>query len=122
MRRALPTPSGTGRRSISGGCTITAVDTPGHADGHLSFVVEDEEGCRTLLAGDVVFPDGRIVLQPLPDCRLDRLWDSLRELRAFEPQRLYAGHCEPVEQGATAHLDTALAAFASGGIPAQLAT
>jgi glyoxylase-like metal-dependent hydrolase (beta-lactamase superfamily II) len=105
-----------------GGCTLTAIATPGHADGHLSFLVEDRDGRRTLLAGDLVFPGGRVVLQPLPDCRLDELWESLARVRALAPDALYAGHCEPVETGASDHLDVALAAFASGGIPEQLET
>jgi glyoxylase-like metal-dependent hydrolase (beta-lactamase superfamily II) len=105
-----------------GGISITALETPGHADGHLSFVAEDETGTRTLLAGDLVFPGGHVVLQPLPDCRLDKLWDSVSHVRAFDPQRLYSGHCAPSESGAIDAIETALAAFSAGGIPTQLAT
>jgi glyoxylase-like metal-dependent hydrolase (beta-lactamase superfamily II) len=105
-----------------GGISITALETPGHADGHLSFLAEDDAGTRTLLAGDLVFPGGHVVLQPLPDCRLDKLWDSLSRVRTFDPQQLYAGHCPPSESGAVAAIDTALAAFSAGGIPTQLAT
>jgi glyoxylase-like metal-dependent hydrolase (beta-lactamase superfamily II) len=105
-----------------GGVSITVLETPGHADGHLAFLAEDEQGTRTLLAGDLVFPGGHVFLQPLPDCRLDRLWDSLRRARLSEPHRLYAGHCEPLDDGATSALDSALEAFSAGGIPPQLPT
>ncbi len=72
-----------------GGVTVTAIDTPGHADGHLSFLAEGPDGRTTLFAGDLVFPGGYVVLQPLPDCRLDKTWESLARVRALEPERLY---------------------------------
>jgi glyoxylase-like metal-dependent hydrolase (beta-lactamase superfamily II) len=109
-----------GSRLDLGGVTVTAVDTPGHADGHLAFLAEDVSGRRTLFSGDLVFPDGHVFLQPLPDCRLDALWDSLVRVAALEPDALHAGHCAAVERGAGEHLAMALEAFACGGIPTQL--
>lgn len=103
-----------------GGCTVTAVETPGHSDGHLAFVVEDEENRRILLSGDLVFADGRVVLQPLPDCRVDLLWRSIQRIRSYEPEALYAGHGSPADADAVRHLDRALAAFARGSVPPQL--
>ena len=103
-----------------GGCTVTAIDTPGHADGHLAFLVVEPSGHRTLLAGDLVFAGGRVALQELPDCRPAALEASLRRVRALAPDRLLAGHGEPVERGAVAHLDLALAAFAAGELPPPL--
>ena len=103
-----------------GGLTLTALATPGHSDGHHSYLALDEEGHRTLLAGDLVFADGRIVLQAIPDCRIDLLWESLERARATEPDALAPGHGRVVEHDAVAHLDVALAAFAAGGLPRQL--
>jgi hydroxyacylglutathione hydrolase len=103
-----------------GGVRVTTIETPGHADGHLSYLAETEDGTRTLFSGDLVFPGGYVFLQPLPDCRLDRLWESLVRVRDLHPHGLYAGHCAPVEGDALSHLDIAISAFAAGGIPAQL--
>ena len=103
-----------------GGLSVTPVETPGHADGHLAYLAEGEDGTRTLFSGDLVFPGGYVFLQPLPDCRLDRLWESLARVRELEPDGLYAGHYAPIEDDAVSHLDTAIAAFAAGGVPAQL--
>jgi glyoxylase-like metal-dependent hydrolase (beta-lactamase superfamily II) len=103
-----------------GGCRLLVLDTPGHSDGHLSFLVEDADGQRTLLAGDLVFAGGRVAVQALPDCRPERLRASLEYARAFEPHRLLAGHGEPVEHGATGHIDEALRHFGAGEVPPQL--
>jgi len=103
-----------------GGVTVTAVETPGHADGHHAFLVEERSGERTLVAGDLVFPGGAVVLQPLPDCRLDVLWASLVRARQLGAGDLAAGHGMPETDGAAASLDAAIAAFASGGLPRQL--
>jgi hydroxyacylglutathione hydrolase len=95
---------------------ITAVATPGHADGHISLLVEDD-GVRSLIAGDLVFPGGTISLQVMPDCSIEAIWHSIERVRALAPEALYAGHLEPVTTGARDHLDKALAVFATGFVP-----
>ncbi|MDX6533766.1 MAG: hydroxyacylglutathione hydrolase [Gaiellales bacterium] len=119
-----PVPSvediGEGETLDLGGVTVTAVETPGHSDGHHAFLVEERLGRRTLLAGDLVFPGGTIVLQPLPDCRLDLLWDSLLKARRLDAHDLAAGHGLPSTGGASPALDGAIAAFAGGGLPPQM--
>lgn len=101
-----------------GGCRIRVLETPGHADGHLSLLVE-EDGVRSLVAGDLVFPGGTISLLVMPDCSIDALWHSIVRVRELAPGALYAGHLDPVTSGATAHLDQALAVFGNGAIPPQ---
>jgi len=101
-----------------GGCHILVLETPGHADGHLSLLVE-QDGVRSLIAGDLVFPGGTISLQVMPDCSIEALWHSIERVRELSPDGLYAGHLDPVTRGATAHLDQALAVFGTGAIPAQ---
>ncbi len=103
-----------------GGCRLHVLDTPGHSDGHLAFLVEAGRGRRTLLAGDLIFAGGRVVLQPLPDCNPDRLRTSLEHVRTLEPDVLLAGHGDAVETGATAHIDAALRYFEAGAPPPQL--
>lgn len=103
-----------------GGGRLHVLDTPGHSDGHLAFLVEGSDGRRVLLAGDLVFAGGRVVLQALPDCRPERLRASLEQVRTLGPDALLAGHGEAVEHGATAHIDAALRHFEAGALPPQL--
>ncbi len=74
-----------------GGLRLTVFDTPGHSDGHVSLLLEDD-GRRTLFAGDVIFFGGKILLQNIHDCRLDALIGSLRKLRQLSVSALLPGH------------------------------
>ena len=74
-----------------GDLSIEVFETPGHADGHVSLLFE-ENGKRQLFAGDVVFFGGKILLQAIHDCRLDRQIASLRKLRSLEVDGLFPGH------------------------------
>jgi hydroxyacylglutathione hydrolase len=106
-----------GARIDLGGCVVQVVSTPGHSAGHLSLQVEGEDGRRSLVAGDLIFPGGTISLQVMPDCHIESLWQSIERVRGFEPDALYAGHLPPVEKDATSHIDAALAEFRSGRVP-----
>jgi hydroxyacylglutathione hydrolase len=74
-----------------GELTLQVLDTPGHADGHVSLVL-DHGGQRTLFAGDVIFFGGKILLQNIHDCRLDAEIRSLRRLRELSVDALLPGH------------------------------
>ena len=52
------------------------VDAPGHCDGHLVF--RYRQGERTaLFSGDCLFSPGRVSMQAIPDCRLDRYAETV---------------------------------------------
>jgi hydroxyacylglutathione hydrolase len=74
-----------------GDLRLLALDTPGHSDGHVSLVLE-EEGRQSLFAGDVIFFGGKILLQNIHDCRLDAQVRSLRKLRELSVKALFPGH------------------------------
>jgi glyoxylase-like metal-dependent hydrolase (beta-lactamase superfamily II) len=80
-----------GDRVTIGDVELECIDTPGHAGGHLSFLL-DHGGKRSLFAGDVVFHGGTILLQNTHDCRLEALIASLRKLRGFGIDALFPGH------------------------------
>lgn len=80
-----------GDRVAIGDLELECIDTPGHAGGHLSFLLE-QSGRRSLFAGDVVFHRGTILLQNTHDCRLEELISSLRKLRGLEIDELFPGH------------------------------
>ena len=97
------------------------LETPGHCDGHLSFLVETG-GQRTLFSGDVVFFGGRILLQALHDCRLDAQIASLRRLRDLNVDVLLPGHLAVSLSGGQRHIEQANEVLDRLLIPEQLVT
>jgi hydroxyacylglutathione hydrolase len=70
-----------------GGENFEIWHTPGHSDGHLSFV---GRGAKLALVGDVVFVMGCGRVQP---GQMDRMWTSLSRLMALPGDtRLLGGH------------------------------
>jgi hydroxyacylglutathione hydrolase len=98
---------------------MTVVATPGHAAGHLSFVLEV---CthRTLFSGDAVFPGGLILLQDTWDCDLNAALRSVERLAAVRAEDLLAGHLAPAIGHATDHLGRALDRIAGLNPPLNL--
>ena len=74
-----------------GDLALTVLDTPGHADGHVSLLLE-RDGERTLFSADAVFYGGYILLQSIWDCRLDAVIRTLRRLRDLEVTTLIPSH------------------------------
>lgn len=74
-----------------GDTTIRAVQTPGHSDDMMSFLLQTPS---ELLAftGDTVFHGGRIALQDTSDCRPAAYARSLRALAALRIDGLFPGH------------------------------
>jgi len=70
------------------GATLRAVHTPGHAEDHLCFWLEEE---RALFTGDLVLGAGTTVIPDEGGDLLDYL-ASLRRLLALEPRRIYPAH------------------------------
>jgi hydroxyacylglutathione hydrolase len=80
-----------GDRIVIGDLELECIETPGHAGGHLSFLLE-HAGRRSLFAGDVVFHGGTILLQNIHDCSVEALVVSLRKLRGLGIDALFPGH------------------------------
>lgn len=91
-----------------GDVDFEVVETPGHCSGHISFVAR--RGSRVdLLAGDVLFWRGRVVMQSLPDCDVMASARSIERLAAIERvDGLYSGHGAFTIAGATRHINAAL--------------
>jgi len=102
-----------------GDLTLRALDTPGHADGHVSLLLE-YGGRRSLFAGDVVFHGGKILLQNIHDCRLDAQIRSLRKLRELEIDALFPGHLAFSIRDGQRHIELANEVLDRLLIPEQL--
>jgi hydroxyacylglutathione hydrolase len=102
-----------------GDLKVQVLDTPGHADGHVSFLLE-HGGRRSLFAGDVVFHGGKILLQNIHDCRLDAQIRSLRKLRELEVDALFPGHLAFSLDAGQRHIERANEVLDRLLIPEQL--
>jgi hydroxyacylglutathione hydrolase len=98
------------------GFHIEAVETPGHAVGHLAYVLE--RGRRRLLfGGDLVFARGRVVVLGTPDSDVGLLAASLERVAALKPDSLLPGHGEVALNDGADHVDAAVACFRRGQLP-----
>jgi len=70
------------------GATLRAVHTPGHAEDHLCYWLEEE---RAVFTGDVVLGAGTTVIPEHGGDLLDYM-TSLRRLLALEPDVIYPAH------------------------------
>ncbi|HKG27127.1 MAG TPA: MBL fold metallo-hydrolase [Thermomicrobiales bacterium] len=99
-----------------GRLTVTVFETPGHCDGHLSFLVEGGERVF-LIQGDLVFFGGTILLQNIPDCSIQLYGESVRKLAEVEFDAFLPGHGPISLRNGKRHIDHAAALFAKLGVP-----
>jgi glyoxylase-like metal-dependent hydrolase (beta-lactamase superfamily II) len=108
-----------GETIVVGDLHLEALETPGHSDGHLSLLLENQ-GRRTLLSADAVFFGGKIQLQAIHDCRLDAQISSLRKLRGLGVDVLLPGHGPVALSGGGDHVELANEVLDRLLIPDQL--
>jgi glyoxylase-like metal-dependent hydrolase (beta-lactamase superfamily II) len=82
------TPIDEGARIETEGATLRALHTPGHAEDHLCFYLEEE---RAVFTGDVVLGAGTTVI-PLDGGDMQLYLDSLQRLLDLDLERIYPGH------------------------------
>jgi glyoxylase-like metal-dependent hydrolase (beta-lactamase superfamily II) len=108
-----------GDRIAVGDLVLECVATPGHASGHLSFLLE-RGGRRSLFGGDIVFYGGTILLQNIHDCSLKATIASLRRLRGLAIDALLPGHLAFSLRDGQRHIETANQALDRLLIPSQM--
>ncbi len=108
-----------GRMLDLGGCSVTTLATPGHAAGHLAYVVQDQEA-TALLSGDLVFWGGKVSLLATWDCDLQALLTSLRRLEDLAADALLPGHHNLALRDGQAHLDKANRLITAGFVPPSI--
>lgn len=72
--------------------SLRAVHTPGHVANHMCFFLEEE---RTVFAGDHVMGGSTVVIIP-PAGDMAKYIESLRTLRALDPQTIMPGHGDAI--------------------------
>lgn len=98
---------------------VTPFDTPGHADGHVSLLVEGGE--RTyLIQGDVVFHGGTILLQNTHDCSVQKYAASVAKLAGLTFDAFLPGHLAYSLDNGKRHIEAAHAVFSQLGVPRNL--
>jgi len=105
-----------GERVSVGDLVVEAVETPGHADGHLAFLVDGRRG-RILFSGDLVFFGGQVSLANRPDCRIEAYAASVAKLRDARVDALLPGHHFVSVTGGQRHIDAANRLFDRGFVP-----
>lgn len=104
------------RIDLGGGVVLDAVATPGHADGHICYLLDAPEG-RALFSGDCVFTGGRISLQNLHDSRVPEYAASLTRLAGIGIDALLPGHHEISLARGGRHLSAARDVLTRGLLP-----
>ena len=82
-----------GDRFAGDGYTLQAVHTPGHAQDHICYYLEEEQA---LFSGDVILGVGTTVI-PQDGGNLGHYLETLRRLQAMHIQRIYPGHGPVIE-------------------------
>jgi glyoxylase-like metal-dependent hydrolase (beta-lactamase superfamily II) len=93
-----------------GHLTITAIATPGHCDGHVSYLVQGQHQSY-LLEGDVVFYGGKIFLQNVPDCSIQTYAATVTKLAGLEFDAFLPGHLGISLANGRRHIDAAKSTF-----------
>ena len=101
---------GAGDRIVAGGLDVEIAAAPGHCDGHLVVLVRSA-GRTLLFSGDCLFSGGRVSLQAIHDCRLDRYAETVIALSGRDVDVLLPGHGAPVLRDAGRDIARAAESF-----------
>jgi hydroxyacylglutathione hydrolase len=102
-----------------GSLELEVFETPGHCDGHVSVLLRGRQR-RYLFAGDAVFSGGRVVLQNIHDCSIQKSAASIDKLARLEFDALLPGHAAICLDGGMRHVAIANAACQSLFVPKNL--
>jgi glyoxylase-like metal-dependent hydrolase (beta-lactamase superfamily II) len=115
----VATELGEGDRFRVGALELEVFETPGHCDGHASYLLHGRER-RYLFAGDAVFSGGRVVLQNIHDCSIQKSAASIAKLAGIEFDALLPGHAAITLDGGMRHVALAHKACQSLFVPKNL--
>jgi len=98
---------------------LEVIETLGHCDGHVSYLLRGKE-LSYLFVGDAVFSGGRIVLQNIHDCSIQKSASSIAKLAELEFDALLPGHAAISLHDGSRHVATAHKACQNLFVPKNL--
>lgn len=104
---------------VVGDTVLRVLDTPGHARGHIGFLME-RDGRKQLFGGDSVFAGGKVVIQNIWDCSIQDYAATVAKLQQLRIDCLYPGHGIFLAEEAWKHIDQAHGYFERLEIPPNL--
>lgn len=102
-----------------GDLELRVLETPGHCRGHCSYIVENAER-KLLFGGDLVFFNGAVILQNIPDCSIQDYAASTEKLSGANINALLSGHWVLPLRSGQKHIDLAIDAFRGLMVPKNL--
>ncbi len=102
-----------------GDLELRVLETPGHCRGHCSYIVEKAER-KLLFGGDLVFFNGAVILQNIPDCSIQDYASSVEKLDGANINALLCGHMVLPLRSGQKHIDMAIEAFRGLMVPKNL--
>lgn len=102
-----------------GNVSLETWETPGHCDGHLSFLMTGG-GRNYLIGADLVFWGGRVLLQNIHDCRIGAYAESVAKVAQLDFDALIPGHLQISLRFGKEHVLKAADAFRQLGVPPNL--
>ncbi|MCA9880858.1 MAG: MBL fold metallo-hydrolase [Thermomicrobiales bacterium] len=108
-----------GDRVAVGSLELEVIETPGHCDGHVSYLMRGQD--RTyLFAGDAIFSGGRIVLQNIHDCSVPKTVATIAKLNDITFDALLPGHGPVAMRDGMSHVQSAHEACSKLFLPKNL--
>ena len=98
---------------------LTAIETNGHCNGHMNFLVTGGDSSY-LFSGDHVFWGGKIILQNVADSSVQEYAASMNKLLEYEFQALMPGHLNFSLENGRRHIQQAADQFNRIGLPPSL--
>lgn len=102
-----------------GDLELNVLETPGHCRGHCSYVTQTETR-KLLFGGDLVFFNGSVILQNIPDCSIQDYATSVEKLDGANINALLCGHMTLPLKNGQRHIDMAIEAFRGLMVPKNL--
>ena len=105
-----------GERIQVGSVTLEVVSSEGHSAGHCCYVMK-EGAAKVLFAGDSVQCGGKIALQAIWDCDLQKYITTIRKLNEIKPDLLLPAHGAFALSRAYIHLQKACSILDTLALP-----
>jgi glyoxylase-like metal-dependent hydrolase (beta-lactamase superfamily II) len=102
-----------------GSLELKTLSTPGHSQGHATYVIEHDNRTEAFV-GDVVFFGGKILLQNIYDCDLQDYLRSIERLASVPIDGLFPGHGAFSLNDGARHVAAAKATIDRLGVPPNL--